>query len=648
MNKNTVLQKVWSRVFDNPDLPILLVPNPDANRKSASGLPGLFGGKAPLNIDVSAHSVGCAISALVAFLRQNGFKKGDRAAILAWNCPEWVLVDLAIQSLGGVSVPIYPNNKNEQVNYILRDSGAKFIFSNDQEQLDKVDEALGCRPVLFDNVPELVTGVKSAVKLPFLHNFISRAGLAKQEALWVVVQSELRTFDDVVLQEPCCGVAPDDLATIIYTSGSTGEPKGVMLTHGNFAAACEGMVAHGFVLDPQTDVYLSYLPLAHVYERAAGMMLATWVGIRMGFCPITELAKGLKAYQPTLLHGVPAVWRKMKDGIDSQLALATGVRSWLINWAFKQPKRGLRHWLADKLVFGKIRNRAGIAAVRLATSGGAPISQDIIDFYRTIGLPVLPGYGLTESTGATSVNLPGENGSRPNSAGKALPGVLVRIATIAGQEGTGMGEIQLGGPTIMKGYWNREAETVKTFTEDGLWLKTGDLGYLDQDGFLFITGRIKRLLKTDQGKYVAPEKIEKAFETDPIVQYVVPVGDAMPFISGLVFINQAVALQLLASKGEAAPTPGTDVAAFLAGHPLIEAAVQEAVANANAKLERWEQLKKFHIVPIEATVAANLLTPTLKIRTEEVLKRYSEIIQSLYRKPSGGDDHKKSWSSSSK
>lgn len=618
MTKSTVLQKVWGRIFDTPDMAAMLIPNPDTGKPNFSG---------PKHVTVSTQSVGFGISTITAFLRSNGFQRGDRAAILAWNCPEWVMLDLAIQSMGGVTVPIYPNSKAEQVQYILKDAGCKFVFSNESDQLAKVDVSQGYTTVLTDNLPELVTGVKSAVKQPFLHNFLSRAGLSKQEALWCVVQSEMRAFDHVALQENCCGVTVDDMCTIIYTSGSTGEPKGVVLTHGNFAAACEGMVAHGFVLDPARDVYLSYLPLAHVYERAAGMMLSFWVGIRTAFCPITELPKGLQAYQPTLLHGVPAVWRKMKDGIDAQLAQATGLRKWLITWAFRQKKGTFTYWLADKLVFGKIRNRAGIAAVRLATSGGAPISPDIVDFYKVLGLPVLPGYGLSESTGATSVNLPTE--SKPGSAGKMIPGVLVRIVPIPGQESTGHGEIQLAGPTIMKGYWNRPAETAKTFTEDG-WLKTGDLGYVDADGFLFITGRIKRLLKTDQGKYVAPEKIEKVFESEPIVQYVVPVGDALPFISGLVFVNQAVALQLLASKGEPAPTG--DVAAFLAASPVVNAAVEEAVKNANNKLERWEQLKKFHIIDVEATTAANLLTPTLKIRTEEVLKRYAAVITALYQK----------------
>lgn len=612
MSKSTVLQKIWGRVFDDPRATVLLIPNPEN-----SGL-----------IEVSAESIGFAVASITGFLRQNGFQKGDRAAILAWNCPEWVLVDLAIQSLGGVTVPVYPNNKSEQVMYILRDSDAKFVFSNEPEQLAKIDASQGCRPVLFDNLPELTTGVKPAAKLSFIHHFLSPAVLSKHDALWVVVQSELRTFDQVVLQEPCCGVSHKDIATIIYTSGSTGEPKGVMLTHGNIASACEGMVAHGFDLDPSRDVYLSYLPLAHVYERVGGEMLALWAGLPMAFCPITDLANGLKKYQPTLMHGVPAVWRKMKDGIDAQVAKTSGLKAKLISWAFLQPSHGLRHWLADKLVFSKIRKGAGINRVRLATSGGGPISPQLIEFYASIGIPVLQGYGLTESTGASSVNLVEEN--KLNSAGKMIPGVLVRIVPVPGQEHTGEGEIQLGGPTMMKGYWKRDADTAKTLTEDG-WLRTGDLGKLDADGFLFITGRLKRLLKTDQGKYVAPEKVEKAFETDPIVQYIVPVGDARPFIAGLVFVNQVLAQELLTAKGESVPTDANK-AAFYATHPLVVAAVEQAVKNANAKLERWEQLKKFHIIGVEATVTANLLTPTLKIRTEEVLKQYAAVIDSLYQK----------------
>jgi long-chain acyl-CoA synthetase len=479
-----------------------------------------------------------------------------------------------------------------------------------------------CRTVLFDDIPHLIAAPAES------GNFIN-AFLADDTALTAAVAGELAA----VRADTTCGITRDDLATIIYTSGSTGEPKGVMLTHGAFAAGCEGMLAHGFDIRQDRDVYLSYLPLAHVYERACGIMLCLWTGVPAAFCGIEEVRDVLKQVRPTLLHGVPAVWRKVKDNI---FAHATGFKDKMLNWALAQKQPGFKRFLADKLVFRKIRGELG-GRLRICTSGGAPISPEIVEFYQQIGIQLLQGYGLTETTGASVVNRPsgcadgacnkiGSVGTLINEAGLEM-----RIAPLPGQEDSGEGEIQFRGPTVMSGYWNRPADSSKTFTDDG-WFKTGDRGRVDEHGFLFITGRIKRLLKTDGGKYVAPEKIEKAFEGSPLVAYVVPVGDGKPFISGLVFLNMQLASEIFNKTGSAVITvPLTP--AVLAQNAEVIAAVQNAVNQANAKLERWEQLKKFSIVPVEATVADGLLTPTLKIRTEEVLKRYADMVEALYRKP---------------
>lgn len=630
----TVVQKFWARVFQSPDAPALLIKNPSTEPIIVTVPSAMHPSVVVLApqpyIEVSHQSAGMAVATLSAFLYKNGFKRGDRVAIMAWNCPEWVLADLAIQSLGGITVPVYPHSTPEQVNYVLRDSGATFLFSNETAQLDKVDTTSACRPVLFDDVPEQLTGVRPEPRKPFVETFMSSTMQADCAGLWCAAHAQLRYFDRQLTATPAFGLAQDDIATIIYTSGSTGVPKGVVLSHGAFSAACEGMLAHGFQLDPRNDVYLSYLPLAHVYERAAGMMLCLWSGVPMAFCKVDEVGETLKKVKPTLFHGVPAVWRKVKDKIDGNIATATGVKGKLIAWAFAQ-NGGVKGWLADKLVFSKIRKELG-GRLRICTSGGAPISPEILEFYKKVGINVLQGYGLTETTGAVAVNKLTKDGkgNKLGSVGPVLFNVEARIVPLPGQEAAGDGELQFKGPNVMQGYWNLPEETAKTFTQDG-WFKTGDRGRVDSDGNYYITGRIKRLLKTDQGKYVAPEKIEKAFEFEPIVQYVVAVGDGKPYISGLVFVNQLLAREQLEKAG--VKVPAGDAAAFVATHPLVQQAVHAAAANANSKLERWEQLKKWEIIEVEASIPGGLLTPTLKIRTEEVLKRYADRVTALYAKP---------------
>ena len=635
-SNETVVQKFWTRAFRTPEAPSLLVRNPKPEPVLISPIvvphmgmgAGLNVYTPPPFLDVSTRHAALAVSAVTAYLRKNGFAHGDRAAVMAWNCPEWIIADLAIQSLGGITVPIYPHSTPDQVNYVLRDSGARFLFSNERAQLQKVDTTSGCTTVHFDDLPSMLSSFQPAESKPFMEWFLAGDGLADLHAgFWAVTNDELEHFSGNSF-----GITADDIATIIYTSGSTGVPKGVVLTHGAFAAACEGMLGHGFTIEPGRDVYLSYLPLAHVYERACGAYLCMWTGVAMAFCKVEDVGETLKLVRPTLVHGVPAVWRKIKDKVDLNLGAAKGLKAKLIKWAFQPTHSKFGHWLADVLVFSKIRKELG-GRLRICTSGGAPISPEILQFYLTVGITVLQGYGLTETTGASAVNQPDgcddDICNKVGSVGRVIGSLRCRIVPLPGQEDSGEGEIQFSGPTVMKCYWNKPEETAKVFTEDG-WFKTGDKGRIDADGFLYITGRIKRLLKTDGGKYVAPEKIEKAFEGDPIVQYVVAVGDGMPYICGFIFVNQLLAKELLKNAGVS--TENVDARSY-ASHPLVIAAVEEAKEHANAKLERWEQLKKIQILPVEATIAAGLLTPTLKIRTEEVLTRYASELADFYRKP---------------
>lgn len=621
----TLLRRVWSRVFSVSERRAVVL---KGNSSAQTGVPGFPRISEDNLVQIDWRGYGAGVAAIMSFLRKQGFKKGDRAAILGWNCPEWVWADLAIQSLGGVTIPIYPNSSPEQVNYLLQDSGAKFLFSNENEQLKKCTAA---RPVHFNEIPSVMDPSLGRSYRNFVDFFVNEYNPGAldggREALkWQGVMEELAFVKTELAKTDgdFLGNADEDLATIIYTSGSTGAPKGGCLTHGNISAACAAMVKHGFKQDVAKDRYLSYLPMAHVYERCDGIYMALWEGVEVAFCRVDEVGEALKLYRPSIMLGVPAVWRKMKDKITGKLDAATGIKKWLIGWALTATKPGLKRWLADLLVFGKIRSELG-GQLRIMLSGGAPISPDVIQFFELVGLELLQGYGLTETSGGISAErptgTPGAEGKcrRVGSVGQVVDGSTIKLVD---------DEIWIHGPLVFQGYWKMPEESAKSLTADG-WFRTGDLGRFDDDGFLYITGRKKRLLKTEGGKYVAPEKIEKIFETEPIVHYVVPVGDGQKFISALIFVNLLVAKDKVPGTASA----GEDVAAWLAKQPALVEMVKNAVASVNGRLEQWETIKKYEVLPVEASVANGLLTPTLKIRTEEVLKRYKATIDAFYAAP---------------
>lgn len=630
-NQETLIQRFWRHVFEMPARPAFLVKNrgpveqPILIGGGPMHAPHVYVPKREAYRPLSHMDAGILVAEIVTFLRQCGFKRGDKAAILAWNRPEWVWTDLAIQTMGGVTVPIYPNSNGEAVDYIIANSGATFLFGDSSEQLAKVGPDSEVKKFLL--AEPIVNLADYEVTPPSRKEF----SILTRNQLFDIEQVVTGKAKNSLLATELASITRKDPATIIYTSGSTGRPKGVVLTHGNIASACETLSETAFQFT-EDDVALSYLPLAHVYERVDGNALTLWNAIPSAYCSPEEMGEVIPLIKPTMLIGVPAVWRKMKDKIDKKLTAETGLKAKLVAWALKQNKPGFCRWLADKLVFNKVRAGMG-GRLRIVMSGGAAISSDILNFFNLVGINLLEGYGMTETSGGVIVNTPSAN--KVGTVGKVIPNVLIKIVPREQDKDTPnkgvlwMKNRDEHGP-IFGGYLGLPEENAKSFDAEGYFC-SGDVVQLLDGGYVAIRGRAKRQFKTDQGKYVSPDDVEKAFDGESIIGFMVPIGDGLPFVSALVFVNQLTARDHLKAKGITVPA-GQDAAAFFATHPEIVALVENAKEIANKKLQRWETVKKVTIIPIEATVANGLLTPTLKMRTEEAMKRYQAEVEAIYKK----------------
>jgi long-chain acyl-CoA synthetase len=526
--------------------------------------------------------------------------KGDRVAILSENRPEWAVADYATLLLGAVVVPIYPTLTAEQTAHILRDSGARIIFVSTIEQMKKV-EAIKDQTRLEQIVVMDYVGVPNAVPMHRL----------------MVNQTTQRDPDfDARANE----IKPDDLATIIFTSGTTGMPKGAMLTHGNLAANLSVSMARSN-LTPQ-DVSISFLPLSHVTARHLDYVLF-YYGVTLAYCPdFNQLTRFLLEVKPTMFVAVPRVYEKIAHRVRQETA--SGLKRAIYEWALKVGRAHRDQVLAGKipsssawklanaLVYSKIRRGMG-GRVTSFISGGAPLGFDLADWYACMGIRILEGYGLTETSPVIAINTPGE--CKIGTVGKPLPNVQIRIADD--------GEILVKGPSIFPGYWNMPDETKNAFV-DG-WFKTGDIGILDQDGFLAITDRKRDLLKTSGGKFIAPQPIEVALKMNPMVGHAVVIGDRRKFASVVISPN----FLMLEDWAQAA---GIDYKSRegLIADPRTRKMYNDALAVLNAKLAQFETIKKVLLVPDDFTVQTGELTASMKIKRRVIEEKYRSQIDALY------------------
>ena len=549
------------------------------------------------------------VAGLSTALVELGVKPGDRVGLFSANRPEWHTADFAITGAGAITVPVYFNESPDRMTYILKHCGAKVVFVVGVPQLQKL------------------LAVRS--NLPGLEQIVVADGGAD-------VPSECLRYETLIAGASGADVSsyrmrasqvlPGQLASLIYTSGTTGEPKGVMLTHTNFCSNVTD-VGHDFQLNPAEDVALSFLPLAHVYGRTMDYIYI-FQGAALAYVEfIDAVAQALLEVRPTITAAVPRFFEKIYARLVEQGSKNTGVKRMLFDWAMRVAEMSaqwrasqshanlgvtLQQKLADALVYRKIRIGMG-GRLRLISSGGAPLSKELAEFFWAVGIPIYQGYGLTETSPIVSSNYP-EN--RMGSSGKPIPNVQVRAAED--------GEILVKGPCVMQGYYKNPEATREVLSEDG-WFRTGDIGYVDKDNYLFITDRKKDLIKTAAGKFVAPQPIENALKTSPYILNAMVVGDKRKFIVALIVPNPALV-------GAKAADQGIKFAsnAELAAHPWVRALIDSEVKRLTVHLAQYETIKRFALLPEDFTFDNGSLTFTLKLKRRVVEQQYATVIESLY------------------
>jgi long-chain acyl-CoA synthetase len=549
---------------------------------------------------------------IAAGLYSLGVRRGDRVAILSESRAEWTLTDAGCLFATAIDVPIYPTLTPPQVRYILKDSGARVLVLQNEEKFLQVREILADCPaiehlILFEKPSGEVARALSLAEL-------EARGQAIEEAQPGLISKAAHL------------IKPDELATIIYTSGTTGEPKGVMLTHSNLVSNLIDSSGHlSFARD---DSALSVLPLSHVLERLA-MYMYLYHGMAVYFGESLEtIGPNLREVKPTIFVGVPRIFEKILARVKEKTAEKGRLNVAILNWAVavgkKHARLSTRHqqipaWLelerrlADRLIFSKMRTALG-GRIRLLVSGGAALPEELGYVYIGAGLPIVQGYGLTETSPVITAGMLEDN--RVGTVGKPIRNVAVRIASD--------GEIETRGPNVMRGYYNKPEETRAVFTGDG-WFKTGDIGTLDADGFLRITDRKKELFKTSGGKYIAPQPIEQMIKGSRFVNQVVLIGNGRKFPAALVVPDWERVESYAQLKGIKAGSH-----AELCKHPRIIDLFERQIAGLTTELAQYERVKKVALLENEFTIEGGELTPTLKVKRRVIDEKYRDVIDALY------------------
>lgn len=552
------------------------------------------------------------VDKLAAGLLRLGLENENRVGVAAATRVEWILADLAIICAGCATTTVYPSTMASDVAYILADSECRVVFAEDAEQLAKLKEHRS--------------------ELPNLEKVVLIDG--EGDGDWVMSWQELLDLGTAALEEDATlvdraveQIQPDQLATLIYTSGTTGRPKGVRLSHSSWTY--EGASIQAFGILDESDLQFLWLPMAHSFGK---VLLSTQLGC--GFATaidgrVDKIVDNLAIVKPTFMGAAPRIFEKAHARIVTMQEQEGGAKEKIFNKAFEVGRKadelkrqgkslpfflGLQHGLFDKLVFSKIRDRFG-GRVRFFISGSAALNREIAEWFNAAGIQILEGYGLTETSAGTFVNLPWDN--RYGSVGQAFPGTEVRLG-----EGD---EVQVRGPGVMQGYHNLPDATAETLTEDG-WLRTGDKGALDADGYLTITGRIKELFKTSGGKYIAPPLIEAKFKAlCPYVSQFLVFGNERNYCVALVALDPDAIADWATHNG----LEGKSYQEIVADPKTVEM-VEGYVDQLNAELNRWETIKKVRLLDNDLTIESGELTPSLKVKRNVVEEKFKSLIDSMY------------------
>lgn len=543
-----------------------------------------------------------------------GLKKGDKVAIISHNLMDWALIDYACAALGCILVPIYPSLLKDQVLYILNDSESKVVFAQDDIQLEKVDAIRKD----INQAGTFIVMEQSGQNIP--EPWIGLSHLVENG------ENYLKTNSDCI-SKSIETVALDDVHTIIYTSGTTGEPKGAILTHRNFLSNIDGV---SDIIDFRTeDVFLSFLPLSHVFERMAGHFLPTYFGSKIAYAEsIDSVAENMGEVQPTLMVSVPRLYEKMYGRVLENAEAGSAIKQKIFNWSIQVGRayiyRKMKHQsvspilqmkrnLAYKLVFSKLNTRVG-GRLRYFVSGGAPLSPEIAEFFGSAGLMILEGYGLTETSPVISVNRPER--FKFGTVGPKLDNVEVKI----GDDG----EILSRGDHIMKGYFKKEAETKEVIDEDG-WFHTGDIGLIDEDGFLKITDRKKNIIVTSGGKNIAPQPIENSLINSKYIEQAVVVGDQRRYCTAIIVPNQEQ-LENWAKENEITFENFENLVEI----DLTKSLIRKEIDRLTENLASYETIKDFHLTPTLFSIETGDLTPSLKVKRKVVEEKYKKVIDAMY------------------
>ena len=551
--------------------------------------------------EVSWGEAAEAVDEIAHGLLALGLKKGDAFGVLAHTMLEWSLFDFAMAHIGVVAAPIYPSSTPAECRHVLADSQAIGVLVENDEELPRIEESRS---------------------LPALQHILTFADLEDLRARG----REHREQHPDAVREAAAQIDDDDLFTFIYTSGTTGPPKGCMILNRNYYEMVRSAILAEALFE-QSDTLLLYLPLAHNFGRFMHL-LGPRVGLTIAFCPDPRrLGEVMPAVKPTIMPTVPRVLEKVHTGVSANFAAATGMKKRLVDWALsvgrkvserRQQRQSVpatlaaQHRLADRLVYSKVKDRLG-GRMRAVISGGAPLSREIAEFFHALDVQILEGYGQTEGTTASTCNLP--DNYRFGTVGPALPNIEVRIADD--------GEILIKGPTVFGGYFGNEEATREVLGDDG-WLRTGDVGELDEGGFLKITDRKKDLIVTAGGKNLSPQNIENDLKGSQYISQALIVGDRRPFVSALITLDEDEIGKWARARGLNGDVAG------LASRQEVKDLIQGEVDKVNEGLAHFEQVRAFALLPRDFTPDENEVTPTLKLRRRICEEHFASEIETLY------------------